>query len=80
MRDVEYLSVKGRFNLKALTPRAREVFGLEMGGPWQMASEIFMYGISPDKLDQTLARLRASGLQTEADKPEEINPDDFTTF
>lgn len=77
-RDVEWLQHKGRFNFVALTPKAREIMGLEIGGPWQMASAIFFYGVTPDKFDQTIKRLRAMGLNTDEEKADDTS--NFTDF
>jgi hypothetical protein len=80
MRDVDYALHKGRYNLKALTPKAMEVMGADMGGPWQMASEIFYMKVSEDSLASTLAQLRSKGLQTEPDPPEVVDVSKFTDF
>lgn len=67
MQDVEALFHKGTWRLKAITEKARVEMGQQIGGPWQMAAEVFMANITPDKLDVVLSRLRDAGLQTEPD-------------
>lgn len=67
MRDVEYLEHNGAFNIKALTPRARQLMGSYMGGPWEMAKDVFWMRVPRDKITATLARLESMGLQTECD-------------
>ena len=79
MRDVEWLQHKGRFNFKALTNKARKAMGGDMGGPWQMAADVFFYGVTPDKFDQTIKRLRAMGLQTDPDQ-ENFDASVYTDF
>lgn len=68
MRDVEWIQHKGRFNFKALTDKAREAMGKDMGGPWQMAADVFFYGVTPDALDGMIKKLRAMGLNTDEEK------------
>lgn len=80
MRDVEWVAHKGKFNFKALTPRAREVMGSEVGGPWQMAAEVFFYGVAPDRLEATIARLKAAGLKTDEDNLDEQQLRALTDF
>lgn len=67
MRDVEYLEVKGHFNFKALTERAKEKMGREIGGPWHMAADVFFMHVPAEKFEATVKRLQGMGLQTEAD-------------
>jgi len=67
VRDIEHHLHKGKYNIKALTDRARTVMGKELGGPWQMAADVFFMGVAPEKLDKVLGRLRELGLQIEAD-------------
>lgn len=77
MRDVEWVKHKGKFNFKALTPKAREAMGSDMGGPWKMASDVFFYGVLPDRFDAVLHKLKMMGLQTDA---EEIDIKALTEF
>lgn len=79
-RDVEWLQYKGRFNFKALTDKARKVMGEDMGGPWQIAADVFFYGVTPDAFDKTIKRLRAMGLSTEDEPKEQQNVTQFTDF
>lgn len=73
MRDVEWITRKGRINIKALTDKARDVMLLDMGlaGTMFKDSGVFFMGVDPFNLDTTLARLRALGLQTDEDKVDE---------
>lgn len=73
MRDVEWITRKGRINIKALTPRAVDVLLADMHLPfaYKDVSGVFFMGVDPFNLDAVLARLRALGLQTEEDKPDE---------
>ena len=82
MRDVEYISRNGLFNLKALTPKAAEVMLNDIGleGMIKFGGEVFMMRVDPFKLDTILARLRAHGLQTEPDSPKKIDVSTFTDF
>lgn len=80
MRDVEYLEVKGHFNFKALTERAKEAMGKKIGGPWQMAAEVFFMHVPPEKFDSVVAGLHAQGLQTEPDAPGVVDVREFTDF
>lgn len=80
MRDVEYALHKGRYNLKALTPRAMEIMGRDIGGPWRMAAEIFFMKVEEDCLASTLAMLRSKGLQTEPDPPQAVDVSHLTDF
>lgn len=78
-RDIEWVERKGRINIKALTPKAKEVMLTDMGleGMIKFGGEVFMMGVDPFKLDTVLARLRAQGLQTE---PEKIDISSLTDF
>lgn len=78
-RDIEWVERKGRINIKALTPKACEVMLADMGLPGMMkfGCDVFMMGVDPFQLDTVLARLRAGGLQTEAEK---IDVRTFTDF
>jgi hypothetical protein len=81
MRDIEYIEHKGRFNIKAITPLAREVMGKDMrvGDTWKMAADVFFMHVQPDKLRATLDRLEALGLKTE-DEKESFDVESVTTF
>lgn len=79
-RDVEWISHKGRFNFKALTDKARQVMGAEMGGPWQMAADVFFYGVTADKFEQVIGRLKANGLNTDEEPKEKFDVTKFTDF
>lgn len=72
MRDVEWITRKGRINIKAITSRAREVMLDDMGMRGEMLKDagVFWMAIMPHDLDAMLARLRAHGLQTDEDKPD----------
>lgn len=76
-RDVEWLQHKGRFNFKALTDKARQAMGEEIGGPWKMAADVFFYGVAPDDFDKTIKRLRAMGLSTDKEKFDLATVTDF---
>lgn len=80
MRDVEWLEIKGKFNFKALTDKARAAMGAEIGGPWQMAADVFFYGVAPDKFDSTIKRLQLMGLNTDEEPKEQIDVTQFTAF
>lgn len=79
-RDVEWIAHKGRFNFKALTDKAREVMGKDMGGPWQMAADVFFYGVTPEKFEQVIGRLRANGLNCDPEPKEQFDVSKFTDF
>lgn len=72
-RDVEWISRKGKINIKALTPKARDFMLSDLGlsGPVFKDAGVFFMGVMPHDLDQMLARLRANGLQTDEDKVDE---------
>lgn len=80
MRDVEYLEVKGHFNFKALTERAKEAMGREIGGPWKMAADVFFMHVPADKFESIVRRLNSMGLQTEPDAPNVVDVRQFTDF
>jgi hypothetical protein len=80
MRDVEYLAVKGHYNFKALTERAKEKMGAEIGGPWRLAAEVFFMHVPADKFESTVTRLNGMGLQTEPDQIGVVDIRCFTDF
>jgi hypothetical protein len=69
-RDVEWITRKGKINIKAITPKAREVMlaDMQLGGEMFKDAGVFFMGVDPFNLDTTLARLRAKGLQTDDDE------------
>lgn len=79
-RDVEWLKVKGKFNFKALTDKARAAMGAEMGGPWKLAADVFFCGVHPDKFDATIQRLQAMGLRTDEESLSDQQISQFTDF
>ncbi len=79
MRDVEWVESKGKFNFKALTPKAMEAMGTDMNGPWRMAAEVFWMGVTPEDFVATLDKLQAMGLQTSKDI-EHVEISKFTDF
>lgn len=79
-RDVEYLQVKGHYNFKALTERAKECMGKEIGGPWRMAADVFFMHVPADKFDGMIKRLRGMGLQTEPDQVGVVDTRQFTDW
>ena len=70
-KDIEILEHNGTIRVKALTDLARQKMGTDMGGPWQMASEVFWVRIDPSRLSVILGKLKAMGLQTEDDQDAE---------
>lgn len=74
MRDVEWITRKGRINIKALTDRAREYMlndmGMISGSPVFKDAGVFMMAVQPHDLEALLAKMRAHGLQTDDNQAE----------
>ena len=74
-RDIEWITRKGRINIKALTEKAKDVILRDMQitpGIMFKDAGVFMMQIMPHDLDQILTRLRANGLQTDDDEAERL--------
>lgn len=72
-RDIEWITRKGKINIKALTQKAKDVILHDMGitpGIMFVDAGVFMMAVMPHDLDQILLRLRAAGLSTEDDQAE----------
>lgn len=66
-KDVEAHFLRGSWRFKALTERAKEAMGADMGGPWQMASSVFWQDVPDSKYHAIVARLKELKLQLEDD-------------
>jgi len=80
MTDVAYKLVKGKWVLKAMTPKARESMGKYMGGPWEMSKDLFWYDIAEDQLSDTLALLNGLGLNTSLPVKVKVDTRQYTDF
>jgi len=63
--DVAYARNRQGYAFKALTDKARRAMGEFLGGPWQIAAEVYWSEVSDDRLEGTIARLRSMGLRVE---------------
>lgn len=69
-KDVEKLLHRGTWRFKALTAKAREAMGADLGGPWQMAADVFWQGVDESRYPAIIDKLRGMGLQLDDDPPE----------
>jgi hypothetical protein len=62
--DVAYHGTRQGWSIKALTDKAREFMGTDMGAPIELAlaAEVFWSCIKEEKLDALLEKLRDLGL------------------
>jgi len=63
MPDVAYARNRQGWSFKALNDKAKKAMGEDMGGPWQMAADVFWSAVSDDRFNSTVARLRSFGLE-----------------
>ena len=73
MSDVTYHQTKQGWVFKAMTAKAKEAMGTDMGGPWRMAADVFWQGVPPERFEATIAKLQGLGLDTSTPPPKQVD-------